>query len=272
MASSKKNILLTNDDGIRSPGLWAAAKALSSLGFVTVAAPLEQWSGAGRSMPPQTRGTIHEQQVVVDGQSWQVFAVAGTPAQAVEHAVWEVMPTRPDLVVAGINYGENVGSGVTISGTVGAALEAASLGIPSLAISLEVDPRDHLSLAEHVDFGTAAYFAALFSQRLLDGMRASDMDVLKVEVPTAATPETPWQVCRVSRTRYYIPIVPAEPDGDKPRRLWYRAQLDPDLEPDSDVYVLRVLQRVAVTPLSLDLTSRLDLGQLTRALQDGNRP
>jgi 5'-nucleotidase len=269
MGSSKKNILLTNDDGIRSPGLWAAAKALSSLGFVTVAAPVEQWSGAGRSMPPHTRGTIHEEQVEVDGQAWQVYAVAGTPAQAVEHAVWEVMPTRPDLVVAGINYGENIGSGVTISGTVGAALEAASLGIPSLAISLEVDPRDHLSLADHVDFGAAAHFAALFAQRLLDGLQASDLDVLKVEVPATATPATPWQVCRVSRTRYYIPVVPAEPDSDKPRRLWYRAQLDPNLEPDSDVYVLRVLQQVAVTPLSLDLTSRLDLSQLTHTLQNG---
>jgi len=272
MGSTKKNILLTNDDGIRSPGLWAAAKALSPLGFVTVAAPLEQWSGAGRSMPPHTHGTIHEEQVLVDGQTWQVFAVAGTPAQAVEHAVAEVMPTRPDLVVAGINYGENIGSGVTISGTVGAALEAASLGIPSLAVSLEVDPRDHLSLAEHVDFGAAAHFAALFAQRLLDGVHASDMDVLKIEIPAGATTETPWQVCRLSRTRYYIPVVPAEPAGDKPRRLWYRAQLDPNLESDSDVYVLRVLKKVAVTPLSLDLTSRLDLGQLTRTLHNGHHP
>jgi 5'/3'-nucleotidase len=270
MGSTKKNILLTNDDGIRSPGLWAAARALSSLGFVTVAAPVDQWSGAGRSMPPHTRGTIHKEQVQVEGQTWQVFAVAGTPAQAVEHAVWEVMPARPDLVVAGINYGENIGSGVTISGTVGAALEAASLGIPSMAVSLEVDPRDHLSLADHIDFDAAAYFTALFAQRLLAGIHAADMDVLKVEVPISATNETPWQVCRLSRTRYYIPVVPAEPESDKPRRLWYRAQLDPNLEHDSDVYVLRVLKKVAVTPLSLDLTSRLNFDHLTRALHNGH--
>ena len=82
---SKPNILLTNDDGIRSPGLWAAAEALSQLGFVTVVAPREQSSGAGRSLPVTSNGIIYEEMVEVGGQQWKVFSVGGTPAQAVEY-------------------------------------------------------------------------------------------------------------------------------------------------------------------------------------------
>ena len=136
---TKPHILLTNDDGIRSPGLWAAAEALSRLGFVTVAAPREQFSGAGRSLPATSEGSIRAETVTVHGQTWQVYAVGGTPAQAVQHGVLEILGQRPDLLVSGINYGENTGTGITVSGTVGAAMEAASMGIPALAMSLETD-------------------------------------------------------------------------------------------------------------------------------------
>src|SRR3972149_2595964 len=132
-----RQILLTNDDGIQSPGLWIAAKALSELGFVHVVAPRDQFSGAGRSLPITSDGLIRAQPMHVNGQDWTVYSVGGTPAQAVLHAILEVLPKPPELVVSGINYGENLGTGVTVSGTVGAALEAASLGIPALAISLE---------------------------------------------------------------------------------------------------------------------------------------
>ncbi len=98
-------ILLTNDDGIRSPGLWAAAEALSELGFVQVVAPRDQFSGAGRSLPGTTDGIIQIQEVEVNGKPWSVYAVGGTPAQVVLHAVLEILPEKPDLVVAGINFG-----------------------------------------------------------------------------------------------------------------------------------------------------------------------
>jgi len=80
---TKKQILLTNDDGIRSPGLWAAAEALSELGYVTVAAPREQSSGMGRSLPSTSDGIINMEKVQVNGQEWTVYAVGGSPAQAV---------------------------------------------------------------------------------------------------------------------------------------------------------------------------------------------
>ena len=113
----KLQILLTNDDGIRSPGLWAAAEALQDLGFVTVVAPREQQSGIGRGFPTASDGIIDQRPVTVGGKSWKVYAIGGSPAQAVQHAILEILPEKPDLVVAGINYGENVGSGVTVGGS-----------------------------------------------------------------------------------------------------------------------------------------------------------
>ncbi|NIS82325.1 MAG: 5'/3'-nucleotidase SurE, partial [Anaerolineales bacterium] len=112
---------------------------------MTVAAPRAQSSGLGRSMPITSDGVICEEELVVRGKTWKVYAVGGSPAQAVQHGIFEITPRKPDIVVAGINYGENVGTGVTISGTVGAALEGAALGVPSLAISLETDPSYHLT-------------------------------------------------------------------------------------------------------------------------------
>ena len=111
-------ILLTNDDGIQSPGLWAAAGALSELGYVHVVAPRDQFSGAGRSLPSTSDGIITPQPMQVNGKLWTVYSVGGTPAQAILHAICEILPERPDLVVSGINYGENLGVGITVSGTV----------------------------------------------------------------------------------------------------------------------------------------------------------
>ncbi len=268
-AEEQPQILLTNDDGIRSPGLWAAAEALSRLGYVTVAAPREQCSGSGRSMPPTSDGVLREDEVDVGGKPWKVYAVGGTPAQAVQHGVLELLPRVPDLIVAGINYGENVGLGVTISGTVGAALEGAALGVPALAISLETDPEFHLSYSEHVDFSAAAHFTTLFARKLLRGERFADVDVLKVEVPAGATQETDWRVTRLSRVQYYTPVAQHRRDLHRPGRIGYRVTLNMEaLEPDSDVYALRVEHKVAVTPLSLDLTSRIDLQELERRLKD----
>jgi len=261
-------ILLTNDDGIQSPGLWAAAGALSSLGFVHVAAPRDQFSGAGRSLPITSDGIIHLQEMEVNGKTWKVYSVGGTPAQVVLHSVLEILPALPSLVVSGINYGENVGTGVTVSGTVGAALEAAAMGIPALAVSLEVEPRLHLSYSSEVDFSTAAYFTAYFGALLLEKRLPADVDVLKVDIPTTATPDTPWEITHISRGRYYEPLPPQRTSWDKPGKVGYRLGGDPAQdEIDTDVYALRVKRVVSVTPLSLDLTSRVDLKDLEHLLR-----
>ena len=201
-------ILLTNDDGIQSPGLWAAAGALSEIGYVHVVAPRDQFSGAGRSLPSTSDGIITPQQMQVNGKLWTVYSVGGTPAQAILHAIYEILPERPDLVVSGINYGENVGVGITASGTVGAAMEGASNGIPALAVSLETDESDHLSYSTAIDFNAAAYFTAKFGRILLEQRMPDDVDLLKVDVPCDATPQTPWEVTRLSRQAYFLPISP----------------------------------------------------------------
>jgi 5'-nucleotidase len=264
----KCQILLTNDDGIKSPGLWAAAEALSDLGFVTVAAPREQSSGMGRSLPSTSDGIIQVESLRVRGKDWTVYAVGGSPAQAVLHGILEIMPQRPDLVVSGINYGENVATGVTISGTVGATLEAASHGIPGLAASLETDREHHQSYSTDVDFSAAAYFTAYFARRMLEKHFPPDVDLLKVDVPCDATRQTPWQVTRMARQRYYLPVPPKRKSWDEPAVVDYReAAILEGEEQDSDVYILRVKRFVSVTPLSLDLTSRTDFGSLDQLLR-----
>ncbi len=263
-------ILLTNDDGIRSPGLWAAADALSELGFVVVAAPREQSSGYGRSLPNSSDGTVHKEEVTVRGKTWEVFAVGGSPAQAVQCGVLEIAPRQPDLVVAGINYGENVGLGVTISGTVGAALEAAALGIPSLAVSVEAEPHLHLSYSRDVDFSTAAFFTHRFAEIALRMVWMSDVDVIKVEVPCDATIDTPWQLTRLTRAKYYVPLVPDRDSLDEKSSVGYTvSQAHETFEQGSDAHALRVLRQVAVTPLSVDLTSRADFQALETTLREG---
>lgn len=268
MSTTKPQILLTNDDGIRSPGLWAAAASLSDLGYVTVTAPRDQCSGMGRSLPNTSDGIIHQQRVQVNGQEWSVFAVGGSPAQSVLHGIYDVMKRMPDLVVSGINYGENVATGVTISGTVGAALEAASLGIPALAVSLEADAKYHLSYSADVEFSVAADFTARIARLLLERKLPADVHLLKVDVPSDATHETLWQMTRVSPQRYYEPVAAERTSWDEPGTVSYREAGVFDHEPeDTDVYVLRKKRMVSVSPMSLDLTSRVDFNELDKLMR-----
>jgi 5'-nucleotidase len=269
MSTIKPKILLTNDDGILSPGLWAAAASLSKLGFVTVTAPRDQASGMGRSLPNTSDGIIEEKRVQVNGQEWTVYSIGGSPAQTVLYGTLEIMKQMPDLVVSGINYGENVGSGVTISGTVGAALEAASLGIPSMAVSLETDAKYHLTYSEDMSFLAAADFTYRFAQMLLEKKFSGDVQVLKVDIPSDATVDTPWQLTRVSCQRYYEPFPPERASWSEPGLIGYREAGTLEDEPeDTDVYVMRKKRWVSVSPLSLDLTSRVDFTKLNEFMRD----
>ncbi len=263
-------ILLTNDDGIQSPGLWAAAGALSELGYVHVVAPRDQFSGAGRSLPSTSDGIISPRQIQVNGKQWTVYSVGGTPAQAVLHAICEILPVRPDLVVSGINYGENLGVGITVSGTVGAAMEGAGNGIPSLAVSLETDQKEHLSYSTEIDFRAAAYFTQLFGRLMLSKKLPGDVDLMKIDVPCDATLQTPWEVVRLSKQRYFEAVTPSRTAWDQPETVGYRRIEELEgTATDTDVYAMRVKRVVAVTPLSLDMTSRLDLGEFDQLLRNG---
>jgi 5'-nucleotidase len=271
MTNERPLILFTNDDGIASPGLWAVVDAFDDLGDVLVVAPREQQSGMARSMPVASEGRIHEEERLIKGTLRKVYAVDGTPAQSVQHGIIELADRLPALVVTGINYGENCGNGVTISGTVGAALEAASLGIPALAVSQQT-PRDlHLSYSNDVDFSAAAYFARQFGEWLIHHDTPDDVDVLKLDVPLHATPQTPWKMTRLSRRRVYWPTRPERVALSDVGRMGYAFNYDPaNAEPDSDVYVVLHEGLVSLTPMSLDLTSRTDPYRL-RQLVTGER-
>lgn len=270
MNKQRKQILLTNDDGIQSPGLWAAAEALSTLGYVTVAAPRDQASGTGRSMPVSSDGRISAQLLQIGEQEWTSYAVGGTPAQTVIHAILELMPRPPDLIVSGINYGENVGSSITISGTVGASMEGAAFGIPSLAMSLQLENVDeYMGYSRSIDFSAAAFFTQYFARLLLEQKMPEDVDLLKVDVPYNATPATGWRMTRLARHRYFLPAVRRK-NGSHVEPAEIYGITDPtinELPPESDIYTLLYAGLVAVTPLSLDMTSRVSLTDLEKQLR-----
>ncbi len=261
-------ILLTNDDGVDSPGLAAAAVALHSLGDLLIVAPSVQQSGMGRSMPLGSAGRLYETRLCTDGHTWPAYRVEASPAQAVQHAVLELADRHPTLAVSGINYGENIGTGITISGTVGAALEAAEQGIRALAVSLEVDHRFQLTNEPSVDFSAAMFFTRLFADLWLRSDDLPDVDVLKIDVPAKATPQTPWRITRLERGIYYRPVTPDRERLEDEGVLGYEIAPEGDLHHDSDAQAM-LDGVVSVTPLSLDLTSRIEPERLRRALEDG---
>ena len=263
-------VLVTNDDGIESPGLWALAAAFADFAELLVLAPREQQSGAGRSMPSSSTGCLYPVDPVAHGlpPGNRAFALDGMPAQAVQHGVYELAERPVALVASGINYGENVGNGVTISGTVGAALEGASFGIAALAISQQTKLHLQDSHSTLVNFTAAAAFARRFGEWLLRGELPGDGVMLKIDLPQGATTETPWRVTRISRKRAYVPVAPRRQSLDECARMGYTYADDVQLaEPDSDTYALHVAGEVSVTPLSLDLTARIALPALEERLR-----
>lgn len=266
--SGRPLILVTNDDGIASPGLLAAVRAVLPLGEVVVAAPDQQWSGAGRGFWTSPEGRIVRYPLEVDGQPITAYQIGASPALVVLQAVIELMPRPPALLIAGINYGENLGSDITGSGTIGAALQGAALGIRSLACSLQTPKEAHREHIQTIDFAAAAHFTQLFARAMLGCRLLPDVDVLKVDVPADASPQTPWRVTRVSRAPYYVNLplqrTVALPEGLPTEGvevgLDYTFPSCPEkTEPDSDIYAVCVEHAVSVTPLSIDLTARVDL-------------
>ncbi len=258
-------ILITNDDGISSKGLRSAAEACDPLGEVLICAPTVQQSSTGRSMPSTSEGRIFPRAMAINGRTITGYAIEGTPAQVVQHGLFEIANRAVELVVSGINYGENLGEGVAVSGTVGATMESGSFGVPSIAISLETDPEHYLGMGEHIDFSTAAYFLRFFAQRVLEQGLPPKTRVLKVEIPRHANPQTEWRWTRLSQTRYFMPVKPHRRRPDDPGPMGYEPLKNFDhVERDSDVWAVRVDHVVSVTPLSLDFTAPIDLKALPK--------
>jgi 5'-nucleotidase len=140
-------ILLTNDDGVRAPGIVAAAQTLRAIADVTIVAPAANQSGKGHSITIED--PIYVDSLTLSGDL-QATSVTGTPATSVKVALGALLAQKPDLVVSGINRGWNVGSVTYVSGTVGAAREAALAGLPAIAASLASEESNYGAAAEVV--------------------------------------------------------------------------------------------------------------------------
>lgn len=252
-------LALTNDDGIASPGLRAVARAVSDLGELLIVAPSHQQTSMARAL----HGTGNARRVAyaLNRKRVRAFAVPTSPAVAVRHAVMLIAEREPALVISGINYGENIGSGVTISGTVGAALEAASLGIPALAVSVQTALKYHRTHSRSIDFTVAAHFARQFVVWVLERGMPRGVDILNVNVPAEATERTPWRWTRVARHSYFRSTVEKTRRGR--RFSGYELNVGRGEVPrDTDIHALLFERVVSVSPMTFDLTAKVKPGEL----------
>jgi 5'-nucleotidase len=249
-------ILITNDDGVNSSGIMATKKAVDDLGEIQVVGPATQQSGIGHALtlfePVRVTATA-----LADGS--EAYSVSGTPTDAVIIGIYELSREKPDLVISGINIGENLGmSELTTSGTIGAAMEAAVHGIPALAVSLQVSRGDIKFHDGHVDldFTHAQKILHRVSKRILDRGLPEGVDFLNLNIPSS--PENDKiKLTRLGKRMYTIHIQKRlDPRG----RPYYWIDGDP-VEEDAegtDVHTLRSQSCATLTPISLDCTSILD--------------
>jgi 5'/3'-nucleotidase len=263
------HILITNDDGIDSPGLRAAAEAVLPLGKITIVAPSHQQTGAGRGLIGERDLSLKPLEYPINGQPIQAYHCECSPALIVRHSLRTIFKAdRPDLLISGINYGENLGTDITSSGTIGAALEAASTGIPGIAISKQTDTESHQQYTDQ-DWSASSFFLNRFAKSLLAITLQADVDVLKIDIPMGAIPSTPFKITRLAKTGYYARDIEAPSVNSKlgDGKIVINANIA-DLDPESDIYALTIDKRVSVTPLSVDLTSRVKLDELQELLDN----
>jgi 5'-nucleotidase len=209
-------ILITNDDGVHAPGILAAAQALQSIGEVTIVAPATNQSGKGHSITIED--PIYVDAVTLPG-GLEATSVAGTPATSVKVAVGALLKFKPDLVVSGINRGWNVGSVTYVSGTIGAAREAALLGLPAIAASLSIDETNYGPAAQIVRqvvemFRKTGLDRGVFLNVNVPAGAAAAIKGIQLTRQSALTGVERFDEQRTPRGRRYFWSVWNEPTGD----------------------------------------------------------
>jgi len=249
-------ILISNDDGINSSGILAAKEAVENLGHVTVVAPSTQQSGIGRALtlfePLRITG-VH----LKDGT--RGFSVSGTPTDAVTLGIFELMEEQPSLAISGINTGENFGKGeLTTSGTIGAAMEAASYGIPTIAVSLQVSRGDIKFEDGHIDidYSFAKNTLAKVAKNVIKRGLPEGVDLLNLNIPS--NPSSDEIIVTRLGERMYNPHIEMRFDPRGKPYYWIDGTpFEDDLE-GTDGHTLKKLKQATLTPLSMDFTYNLD--------------
>ncbi len=259
LMSVRPLILISNDDGIDSPGLHAAVEALLPVADLIIAAPADQQTAAGRSLRAAPESVFEKRTIDINGRSVDGWCLEASPATTVRHALQCLTPTRvPDMVVSGINFGENIGTNVTASGTVGAAIQAAEWDINALAVTLDVHQEYHYIHGE-VDWNVAVRILRKAALILLEPDWPEDVHIMKIDIPDNADENTEWKVTRQSREPGWYGVVPEAHTkspagttvgmrGPRPGKKW---------RDDDDMAVLLGERKVTFTPLSLDMSSRV---------------
>jgi len=244
-------ILVTNDDGVRAPGLLALKQALETIGQVTVLAPERGWSAAGHTK------TMHKplrisQVTLADGSP--AYVTNGTPSDCVGLAVLEAIPVQPDPVVSGINLGANLGHDITYSGTVAAAMEGVVAGLPALAVSLDTYDED-------ADYRLAAQVAARLAAQVLERGLPSNT-LLNLNVP--ALPPAEVRGVRITRLgqRVYRDVLIERVDPRGQPYYWIGGERPGGVAEDGTDIGALAQGCISVTPLVMDMTAYQLLDEL----------
>lgn len=242
-SSAPISILLTNDDGIHSQGLWAMYLALQSCGYkVDVVAPDRERSAVGHGLTLHL--PIKVNKITVEG-GYEGWAVTGTPADCVKLAMAELLPHRPNMVVTGINPGANVGINLNYSGTVAGAREAALGGLKAMAVSVQNITRPR--------FGVAAEFAARLAAEIYDHPMAIGTFV-NVNVPDLPANAIAGVRVAGQGNGHYDDAFDRRFDPRNQTYYWYDCEFQPaGPESTTDVALLKA-GYVTITPLKCDMT------------------
>ena len=255
------HILVTNDDGVHSPGLLALKQALEPYGRVSVIAPDSNRSAIGRGIT--IHNPLHVEEVrLADGS--EALATDGTPVDCVRFAGLGLLDGTPDVIVSGINLGLNLGDDVTYSGTVAAALEGVLLGMPAIAVSAQaVDETAGQWHGSAYDFRAAAGFAARLVPLVCDDGFPARV-IVNVNAP-GLPPErvAGARVCRLGRRIYNDELLLESAEGTRRRYTIYGTPAGHQREKGTDFAAIEAGE-IAVTPLHFDLTDIGGMDHLER--------
>ena len=251
-------IVLTNDDGIDAAGLLAARIALEEVGEVLTVAPDRNRSGVGRAI--SFGAPLHvEERKMADGAVG--YACTGTPVDCVRLVALGLMDFRPDLVVSGINHGENLGDDITYSGTVAAAFEGIVVGVPGIAASLCVERPWHHGEEEELHFGPVAEFVARLAAKV------SEEGLPEGRILTVNAPNLPEgtlkgaRVTRLGRRMYMDKLIEVEVEGGRVAYDIYNNPPGRHEEEGTDFAAVEAGE-ISVTPVHLELTDQAGLEEL----------